>query len=111
MLLYEMVIATGIAVILVLTAIGALIARLMMGPEEVALLREAREMPADMGELKRRIAGNDAGPVRAGSCCDDCNVRYVVPVRLEEELCAAEREVGRQQRWRFIPVFRPLPSL
>jgi hypothetical protein len=35
--------------------------------------------------------GNDAGPVRAGSCCDDCNVRYVIPVRLEEELCAAER--------------------
>jgi hypothetical protein len=45
--------------------------------------------------------GNDAGPVRAGSCCDDCNVRYVIPVRLEEELCAAEREVGRQQRWRL----------
>jgi hypothetical protein len=56
MLLYEMVIATGIAVVLVLTAIGGLIARLMMRPEETALLREAREMPADMGALKRRIA-------------------------------------------------------
>jgi hypothetical protein len=31
--------------------------------------------------------GNDAGPVSAGSCCDDCTVRYVIPVRLEED-CA-----------------------
>jgi hypothetical protein len=55
MLLYEMVIATGIAVILVVAAIGGLVARVMMGPEERALLREAREMRADMGDLKRRI--------------------------------------------------------
>ena len=45
--------------------------------------------------------GNDAGPVSDGSCCDDCNERYVIPVRLEEELRAAEREAERRQRWRL----------
>jgi hypothetical protein len=55
MVLYEMVIATGIAVILLVAAIGGLIARFVMGPEERSLLREAREMRADMGDLKRRI--------------------------------------------------------
>jgi hypothetical protein len=55
MMLYEVVIATGIAVVLVVSAIGGLIARTMMGPEEMALLRNAREMRADMGDLKRRI--------------------------------------------------------
>ena len=51
MLLYETVIATCIAVILVVAAIGGLVARVMMGPEELALLREAREMRADMDDL------------------------------------------------------------
>jgi hypothetical protein len=51
MLLYETVIATCIAVILVMAAIGGLVARVMMGPEELALLREAREMRADMDDL------------------------------------------------------------
>ena len=55
MMLYEVVIATGIAVVLVISAICGLVARVMMGPEELALLREAREMRADMGDLKRRI--------------------------------------------------------
>jgi hypothetical protein len=45
--------------------------------------------------------GNDAEPVSDGSCCDDCNERYVIPVRLEEELRAAEREAGRRQRWQL----------
>jgi hypothetical protein len=42
MLLYEMVISIGIAVVLVVVAIGGLAARVMMGPEEKALLRAAR---------------------------------------------------------------------
>ena len=46
MLLYEMVIAIGIAVVLVVAAIGGLAARVMMGPEETALLRLARAAPA-----------------------------------------------------------------
>ena len=44
MLLYEMF-AIGIALVLVVAAIGGL-ARVMMGPEETALLRLARAAPA-----------------------------------------------------------------
>ena len=45
MLLYEMF-ALGIAVVLVVAAIGGLAARVMMGPAETALLRLARAAPA-----------------------------------------------------------------
>jgi len=44
MLLYEML-AIGIAVVLVVAAIGGLAARVMSGPEETALLRLARAAP------------------------------------------------------------------
>ena len=53
--LYEVVIASGIAVVLVAATIGGLAARIMMGPEQLALLRQAREMRVDMGDLKRRV--------------------------------------------------------
>jgi len=53
--LYEVVIASGIAVVLVVATIGGLAARIMMGPEQLALLRQAREMRVDMGDLTRRI--------------------------------------------------------
>jgi hypothetical protein len=46
MLSYEMLIAIGIAVVLVVAAIDRLAARVMMGPEEMALLRLARAAPA-----------------------------------------------------------------
>ena len=46
MLLYEMLIAIGIAVVLVVAAIDHLAARVMMGPEEMALLRLARAAAA-----------------------------------------------------------------
>ena len=55
MLLYEMVIAIGIAVVLVVAAIGGLAARVMMGPEETALLRLARAAPA-----QRRLVASAA---------------------------------------------------
>jgi hypothetical protein len=45
MLLYEMF-AIGIAVVLVVAAIGGLAALVMIGPEETALLRLARAAPA-----------------------------------------------------------------
>jgi hypothetical protein len=45
MLLYEMF-AIGIAVVLVVAAIGGLAARVLMGPEEMALLRLARAAEA-----------------------------------------------------------------
>ncbi len=46
MLLYEMVIAIGIAGVLVVATIGSLAARVTMGPEEMALLRAARAAAA-----------------------------------------------------------------
>jgi len=46
MLLYEILIAIGIAVVLVVAAIDRLAARVMMGPEEMALLRLARAAAA-----------------------------------------------------------------
>jgi len=55
MLLYEMLIAIGIAVVLVVAAIGGLAARVMMGPEEMALLRAARAAAA-----QRRLVASAA---------------------------------------------------
>jgi hypothetical protein len=54
MLLYEMF-AIGIAVVLVMAAIGGLAPRVMMGPEETALLRLARAVPA-----QRRLVASAA---------------------------------------------------
>ena len=54
MLLYEMF-AIGIAVILVVAAIGGLAERVMMGPEGTALLRLARAAPA-----QRRLVASAA---------------------------------------------------
>ena len=28
--------------------------------------------------------GNNAEPVRKGKCCDDCNLKIIIPVRLNE---------------------------
>jgi hypothetical protein len=53
---HEVVIATGIAVVLIVATIGGLAARIVMGPEELALLRQAREMRVNMGDLTRRSA-------------------------------------------------------
>jgi hypothetical protein len=48
-------IAIGIAVVLVMAAVGGLAARLMMGPEETALLRAARA-----GAAQRRLVASAA---------------------------------------------------
>jgi hypothetical protein len=48
-------IAIGIAVVLVMVAVGGLAARLMMGPEETALLRAARA-----GAAQRRLVASAA---------------------------------------------------
>jgi hypothetical protein len=53
-MLYEMF-AIGIAVALLVAAIGGLAARVMMGPEEMALLREARAAAA-----QRRLVASAA---------------------------------------------------
>ena len=52
--MYEMF-AIGIAVVLVVAAIGGLAARVTMGPEETALLRLARAVPA-----QRRLVASAA---------------------------------------------------
>ena len=49
MFLYEMLIAIGIAVVLVVAAIDRLATRVMIGPEEMALLRLARAAAAQRG--------------------------------------------------------------
>ena len=36
--------------------------------------------------------GNEAEPVHDGSCCDDCNERYVIPARLEGIACVRARK-------------------
>ena len=55
MFLYEMLIAIGIAVVLVVGAIDRLATRVMMGPEEMALLRLARAAAA-----QRRLVASAA---------------------------------------------------
>ena len=55
MLLYEMLIAIGIAVVLVVAAIDRLATRVMMDPEEMALLRLARAAAA-----QRRLVASAA---------------------------------------------------
>ena len=57
MLLYEMLIAIGIAVVLVVAAIDRLATRVMMGPEEMALLRLARAAAA-----QHRLVASAAQP-------------------------------------------------
>ena len=52
MFLYEMLIAIGIAVVLVVAAIDRLAARVMMGPEEIALLRLARAAAAQRAQRR-----------------------------------------------------------
>jgi hypothetical protein len=49
MLLYEMFIAIGVALVLVVAAINRLTARAMIGPEEMGLLRLARAATAQRG--------------------------------------------------------------
>jgi hypothetical protein len=55
MLLYEMLVAIGIAVVLVVAAIHRLASWVMMGPEEMALLRLARAATA-----QRRLVASAA---------------------------------------------------
>jgi hypothetical protein len=83
MLPYEMVIAIGIAVVLVVAAIGSLAALVMMGPEEKALLREARAAAA-LHDLVASTAqqGRDARAAAAAS------IRRCVKLQYEDALAA-----------------------
>jgi hypothetical protein len=67
MLLYEMLIAIGIAVVLVVAAIDRLVAWVMMGPDEMALLRLARAATA-----QRRLVASAAQQERADDWIRRC---------------------------------------
>src|SRR5262249_32916619 len=76
MLLYEMF-AIGIAAVLVVAAIGGL-ARVMMGPEETALLRLARAAPA-----QRRLPASAAQEERDARAAACQRRRAAAPVQLD----------------------------
>src|SRR5262249_50814538 len=83
MLLYEMF-AIGIAVVLVVAAIGGLAARGMMGPEETALLRLARAAPA-----QRRLVASAAQQerdARAAAAQQDDWIRRCLQRQYEDAL-------------------------
>ena len=83
MLLYEMF-AIGIVVVLVATAIGGLAARVMMGPEETALLRLARAAPA-----QRRLVASAAQQerdARAAAAQQDDWIRRCLKRQYEDAL-------------------------
>src|SRR5262249_2973303 len=66
-MLYEMF-AIGIAVVLVVAAIGGLAARVMMGPEETALLRLARAAPAQRRLVASATQQNRDAQAAAAQC-------------------------------------------
>jgi len=86
MLLYEMLIAIGIAVVLVVAAIDRLAARVMMGPEEMALLRLARAAAA-----QRRLVASAAQQEREARAA-------AAQRRLVAAAAQQEREARAQRR-------------
>jgi len=94
MLLYEMF-AIGIALVLVVAAIGGLAARVMMGPEETALSRLARAAPAQrrlvasaaQQERDARAAAAQRRRVAAAAQQDDW-IRHWLKRQYEDALAA-----------------------
>ena len=103
MLLYEMF-AIGIAVVLVVAAIGGLAALVLMGPEETALSRLARAAPA-----QRRLVASAAQQERdaraaaaqrrlvAAAAQQERNARAAAAQR--RLVAAAGRQDDRIRRW------------
>jgi PPE-repeat protein len=88
MLLYEMLIAIGIAVVLIVAVIGRLAARVMMGPEdpeEMALLRLARAAAA-----QRRLVASAAQQERLAraAAAQRRLVAYCLKLQYEDALAA-----------------------
>src|SRR5215831_12687332 len=90
MLLYEMF-AIGIAVVLVVAAIGGLAARVMMGPEETALSRLARAAPA-----QRRLVASAAQQERDARAAAAQQERDARAAPAQRRLAAA---VAQQDDW------------
>jgi len=83
MFLYEMLIAIGIAVVLVVAAIDRLAARVMMGPEDMALLRLARAAPA-----QRRLVASAAQQKRDARAAAAAAQRRLVAAAAQRRLVA-----------------------
>ena len=87
MLLYEMF-AIGIAVVLVLAAIGGLAARVMMGPEEMALLRLARAAEAHRQLVASAAQRDRDGRLVASAAQQDDWIRRCLKRQYEDALAA-----------------------
>ena len=83
MLLFEMLIAIGIVVVLVVAAIDRLAARVMMGPEDMALLRLARAAPA-----QRRLVASAAQQKRDALAAAAAAQRRLVAAAAQRRLVA-----------------------
>jgi hypothetical protein len=91
MLLYEMF-SVGIAVVLVVAAIAGLAAQVMMGPEEAALVRLARAVPAQRrlvasGAQRERDARAAAAQRRLAASVDDL-IRRCLKRQYEDAIAA-----------------------
>jgi hypothetical protein len=96
MLLYEMLITIGIAVVLVVAAIDRLATRVMMGPEEMALLRLARAAAA-----QRRLVASAAQQEREARAA---------AAQQEREARAAEAAQRRLVTYWTHALAAPLPA-
>ena len=104
MLLYEMLIAIGIAVVLVVAAIDRLAARVMMGPEEMALLRLARAATA-----QRRLVASAAQQEREARAATVQRRLVAAAAQQEREARAAAAQRRLVAYWRDA-LAAPLPA-
>jgi hypothetical protein len=104
MLLYEMLIAIGIAVVLVVAAIDRLAARVMMGQEEMALLRLARAAPA-----QRRLVASAAQQEREARAAAAQRRLVAAAAQQEREARAAAAQRRLVAYWTHA-LAAPLPA-
>ena len=107
MLLYEMLIAIGIAVVLVVAAIDRLAARVMMGPEEMALLRLARAATAQRGLVAS--AAQREREARAAAA-QRCLVAAAAKQEREARAAAGQRAQRRLVAYWTRALAAPLPA-
>jgi hypothetical protein len=104
MLLYEMLIAIGIAVVLVVAAIDRLAARVMTGPEEMALLRLARAATA-----QRHLVASAAQQEREARAAATQRRLVAAAVQQEREARAAAAQRRLVVYWTHA-LAAPLPA-
>jgi hypothetical protein len=97
MFLYEMLIAIGIAVVLVVATIDRLATRVMMGPEEMALLRLARAAAAQH-RLVASAAQQERGSASRSSPASPAPPRGVLDARTRGTAPSASRYAHHSTR-------------